>query len=72
MAAALALIAAFCFALAATLQQRGSLESADDLARRPKSLVRLASNVTWLVGTLVLFTGYLFQAGARPTGAGSS
>ena len=68
MAAALALIAAFCFALAATLQQRGSLNLPTISLADPKSLVRLASNVTWLVGTLVLFTGYLFQAGALDRG----
>jgi drug/metabolite transporter (DMT)-like permease len=67
-AAALALIAAFCFALAATLQQRGSLNLPTISLADPKSLVRLASNVTWLVGTLVLFTGYLFQAGALDRG----
>ena len=32
------------------------------------SLVRLVGNVTWLVGTVVLFVGYLFQAGALDRG----
>ena len=68
MAAALALIAAFCFALAATLQQRGALNLPTISLADPKSLIRLAGNVTWLVGTLVLFTGYLFQAGALDRG----
>ena len=68
MAAALALIAAFCFALAATLQQRGALNLPTISLADPKSLVRLAGNVTWLVGTLVLVTGYLFQAGALDRG----
>jgi uncharacterized membrane protein len=67
-AAALALIAAFCFALAATLQQRGALDLPTISLADPKSLVRLAGNVTWLVGTLVLVTGYLFQAGALDRG----
>ena len=42
MAAALALIAAFCFALAATLQQRGALDLPTISLADPKSLVRLA------------------------------
>jgi drug/metabolite transporter (DMT)-like permease len=67
-AAALALIAAFCFALAATLQQRGALNLPTISLADPKSLARLAGNVTWLVGTLVLLTGYLFQAGALDRG----
>ena len=68
MAAALALIAAFCFALAATLQQRGALGLPTISLADPKSLLRLAGNVTWLAGTLVLVTGYLFQAGALDRG----
>jgi drug/metabolite transporter (DMT)-like permease len=32
------------------------------------SLVRLAGQTTWLIGTLALFTGYLFQAGALDRG----
>jgi drug/metabolite transporter (DMT)-like permease len=67
-AAALALIAAFCFALAATLQQRGALNLPTISLADPKSLIRLAANVTWLAGTLVLLTGYLFQAGALDRG----
>jgi drug/metabolite transporter (DMT)-like permease len=67
-AAALALVAAFCFALAATLQQRGALNLPTISLADPKSLIRLAGNMTWLVGTLVLFTGYLFQAGALDRG----
>jgi len=67
-AAALALIAAFCFALAATLQQRGALNLPTISLADPKSLLRLAGNVTWLAGTLVLVTGYLFQAGALDRG----
>jgi drug/metabolite transporter (DMT)-like permease len=67
-AAALALIAAFCFALAATLQQRGALNLPTISLADPKSLLRLAGNLTWLGGTLVLFVGYLFQAGALDRG----
>jgi drug/metabolite transporter (DMT)-like permease len=32
------------------------------------ALVRLAGETTWLLGTLALFTGYLFQAGALDRG----
>ena len=68
MAAVLALLAAFCFALAATLQQKGALNLPTISLGDPKSLARLAGNVTWLIGTLVLLTGYLFQAGALDRG----
>jgi drug/metabolite transporter (DMT)-like permease len=67
-AALLALIAAFCFALAATLQQKGALNLPTISLADPKSLLRLLGQVTWLIGTLVLFTGYLFQAGALDRG----
>jgi drug/metabolite transporter (DMT)-like permease len=67
-AAALALTAAFCFALAATLQQKGALNLPTISLAQPMSLVRLGGNVTWLVGTVVLFVGYLFQAGALDRG----
>ena len=68
MAATLALVAAFLFALAATLQQKGALEPPDDLTCRPEVALRLAGQTTWLLGTLALFTGYLFQAGALDRG----
>ena len=68
MAAALALVAAFLFALAATLQQKGALNLPTISLADPKSLVRLAGQTTWLIGTLALFTGYLFQAGALDRG----
>ena len=42
MAAALALMAAFLFALAATLQQKGALNIAGVSLAKPMSLVRLA------------------------------
>ena len=68
MAATLALVAAFLFALAATLQQKGALNLPTISLADPKSLVRLAGQTTWLIGTLALFTGYLFQAGALDRG----
>jgi drug/metabolite transporter (DMT)-like permease len=67
-AASLALVAAFLFALAATLQQRGALNLPTISLADPMSLVRLAGQTTWLIGTLALFTGYLFQAGALDRG----
>ena len=68
MAATLALVAAFLFALAATLQQKGALNLPTISLADPMSLVRLAGQTTWLIGTLALFTGYLFQAGALDRG----
>jgi drug/metabolite transporter (DMT)-like permease len=67
-AASLALVAAFLFALAATLQQKGALNLPTISLADPMSLVRLAGQTTWLIGTLALFTGYLFQAGALDRG----
>jgi drug/metabolite transporter (DMT)-like permease len=68
MAAALALIAAFLFALAAALQQKGSLNLPTISLAHPMSLVRLVGEKVWLLGTLALFAGYLFQAGALDRG----
>ena len=68
MAATLALVAAFLFALAATLQQKGALDLPTISLADPKSLVRLAGQKMWLLGTLALLTGYLFQAGALDRG----
>jgi drug/metabolite transporter (DMT)-like permease len=67
-AATLALIAAFFFALAAALQQKGALNLPELSLRDPMSLVRLAGEKIWLLGTVALFTGYLFQAGALDRG----
>jgi drug/metabolite transporter (DMT)-like permease len=64
--ATLALIAAFMFALAATLQQRGALELGG--VGSASSLLKLLSRPMWLVGTLVLFGGYIFQAAALDRG----
>ena len=68
MAATLALVAAFLFALAAALQQKGALNLSTISLAHPMSLVRLAGEKMWLFGTLALFTGYLFQAGALDRG----
>jgi len=63
----LALVAAFCFALAATLQQKGALGMGDKL-RGAASYLALAKQYWWLAGTAVLFAGYLFQAVALDDG----
>jgi drug/metabolite transporter (DMT)-like permease len=68
MAATLALVAAFLFALAAALQQKGALNLPTISLAQPMSLVRLVGQTTWLLGTLALFAGYLFQAGALDRG----
>lgn len=66
----LALAAAFCFALAATLQQRGQ----DRLARQGnpvhdvKGIFRLLVVPIWLLGTVVLLAGYLIQGVALDVG----
>ena len=66
MAATLALIAAFLFALAATLQQKGALELGG--VGSAGSLVKLLGRPMWLAGTLALFVGYVFQAAALDRG----
>ena len=68
MASTLALIAAFLFALAAALQQKGALNLPEISLRDPKSFARLAGQTMWLLGTLALFAGYLFQAAALDRG----
>ena len=68
MAATLALLAAFCFALAATLQQKGALGVGEVSLTNPRSLLGLATQKTWLLGTAVLLVGYVFQAGALDRG----
>jgi drug/metabolite transporter (DMT)-like permease len=62
MAEILALVAAFCFALAATLQQKGALNLGGVSLGSPGSFVTLARQAWWLIGTLVLLAGYAFQA----------
>src|SRR5262245_66522173 len=68
MAAALALAAAFLFALAATLQQKGALNLAGISLAQPMSLVRLVGQRMWLLGTIVLLIGYVLQAAALDRG----
>jgi drug/metabolite transporter (DMT)-like permease len=68
MAATLALVAALLFALAATLQQKGAVTLPAISLARPRSLLGLVGQRTWLLGTLVLLAGYVFQAGALDRG----
>jgi drug/metabolite transporter (DMT)-like permease len=68
MAAALALVAAFLFALAAALQQKGALGLPEISLRHPASLARLAGQTMWLAGTAALLGGYVFQAAALDRG----
>jgi drug/metabolite transporter (DMT)-like permease len=67
-ASILALVAAFFFALAAALQQKGALNLPEISLRHPASLARLIGQTMWLIGTLALFAGYLFQAAALDRG----
>src|SRR5262245_52798872 len=64
----LALVAAFLFALAATLQQKGALNLPELSLKSPASLARLAGQTMWLVGTIALLVGYAFQAAALDRG----
>ena len=68
MASILALIAAFLFALAATLQQKGALNLPTISLSDPKSLARLAGQTMWLLGTVALLVGYVVQAAALDRG----
>jgi drug/metabolite transporter (DMT)-like permease len=68
MASILALCAAFLFALAAALQQKGALGLPEISLRQPSSLARLAGQTMWLLGTGALLTGYLLQAAALDRG----
>jgi len=64
----LALLAAFFFALAATLQQKGALGMGDVALGSASSFVTLAKQKFWLLGTLALLVGYVFQAIALDNG----
>jgi drug/metabolite transporter (DMT)-like permease len=70
MAALLALLSAFCFALAAALQQRGqfTLAGAGAAVKGLAGLIRLLAVPVWLLGTLVLLLGYGTQGAALDRG----
>ena len=59
MAAALALVAAFLFALAATLQQKGALNLPTVSLSEPSSLLELLGQTMWVLGTTAMLTGYV-------------
>jgi drug/metabolite transporter (DMT)-like permease len=67
-ASILALGAAFLFALAAALQQKGALNLPELSLRSPESLMRLVGQTTWLLGTIALLVGYVLQAAALDRG----
>lgn len=68
MAATLALVAAFLFALAATLQQKGALNLPKVSLGEPSSLLKLLGQTMWLVGTGAMLIGYVVQAVALDRG----
>ena len=68
MASVLALMAAFLFAVAATLQQKGALNQDGVSLAKPMSLVRLVGERMWLFGTAALLVGYVLQAAALDRG----
>ena len=68
MAEVIALVAAFFFALAATLQQKGALGMGEISLGSPSSFLTLARQPWWMVGTLALLAGYVFQAVALANG----
>ena len=68
MDAALALVAAFLFAVAATLQQKGALNLPKISLADPTSLLKLIGQTMWLAGTIALLCGYGVQAVALDDG----
>ena len=70
MAAFLALVAAICFALAATLQQRGQFTLAREGAavQGVAGLFRLVAVPVWLLGTVIALVGYATQGAALDRG----
>ena len=70
MAAFLALVAAICFALAATLQQRGqfTLARAGAVVQGVAGLFRLVTVPVWLLGSLIALVGYATQGVALDRG----
>lgn len=64
----LALVAALLFALAATLQQKGALGLPGVSLSDPSSLVALAKQRPWLLGTVSLLVAYAVQAVALDDG----
>src|SRR5262245_6812574 len=68
LAATLALLAAVCFALAATLWQKAALGLSGISFRRPGSLVLLLTRWVWLLGLAAQILGVVLQAAALDRG----
>jgi drug/metabolite transporter (DMT)-like permease len=64
----LALVAAFLFALAATLQQKGALGLPTVSLAEPSSLLKLLGQTMWVLGTGAMLSGYVVQAAALDRG----
>jgi uncharacterized membrane protein len=67
-AAILALLAAGCFALAATLWQRAALSLGGTSLLNPRSFLALLTNAVWLLGLAAQIGGVLLQAAALDRG----
>ncbi len=67
-AAVLALLAAFSFALAATLWQKASLDLGDVSVKHPTSFYVLLKQPIWLAGLVAQIAGVLLQAAALDRG----
>ncbi len=67
-AAVLALLAAVCFALAATLWQKAALSLSGVSFRQPKTLVVLLTRWVWLLGLVAQIVGVVLQAAALDRG----
>lgn len=68
LAAVLALLAAVCFALAATLWQKAAFGLAGISFRHPRSLVLLLTRWIWLLGLVAQVVGVVLQAAALDRG----
>src|SRR6478752_1997301 len=68
MAAILALLAAVCFALAATLWQKAALGLSGISIRHPKSILLLLTRWVWLLGLAAQIVGVVLQAAALDRG----
>jgi uncharacterized membrane protein len=67
-AAVLALLAAVCFALAATLWQKAALSLTGVSVRHPKSFLVLLTEWVWLLGLVAQIVGIALQAAALDRG----
>ena len=68
MAAILALLTAFVFALSTVLQQRGTFQVPELSFRHPQSLVQLVLRPVWLASLGVMALGWVLQAAALDRG----